>query len=179
MNCRLLFWTVVSFILAVYIHSLSQPHLICCCGDTRHWWSVMYHHWFHAHYGLYFVLNHLKTIKTCPTSETFTPSSVGELQTTCTVCGTWIVPSFVINRDILEGSMYFSRTLICLAVVHVAPYCCWVNQDSIASVVTRLWTGWYCVLFPVRDKKFSLSNMLPKQNFLDYVQMIHYPGNNI
>lgn len=53
--------------------------------------------------------------------------------------------------------LFFSKYFF--AVLHMAPYCCWVNQDSIPSVVTRLWTGLYGVRLPVETRGVPLSNM--------------------
>ena len=104
--CRVVFWTAVSFISAVYIHTWSQPQLSCCHSVTWHWRLLMYRYWFCLCYALYFMLNVLKTIETCPASETFTPPSfVAELLATFTICWTWTIPLFMIKRDIWEDAI--------------------------------------------------------------------------
>jgi len=53
--------------------------------------------------------------------------------------------------------LFFSKYFF--ALLHMAPYCCWVNQDNIPSVVIRLWTGWCGVRFPVATTDFPLRKM--------------------
>jgi hypothetical protein len=58
---------------------------------------------------------------------------------------------------VLLQNTYFFKSFF--AVVYMAPYCCWVIQDRVTSVVTRLWTGRYGVQFPVVARGFPWSKI--------------------
>jgi hypothetical protein len=70
----------------------------------------------------------------------------------------WVCTGLLMQWEVvLLQNTYFSKSFF--AVVHMAPYCCWVIQDSIPSVVTRLGTGRFGVRFPVGARGFSLSKI--------------------